>query len=398
MATLKQHDHMDGKRRAGAMLNEIESAKKVEAQAPAPAFEATAISLPPFQFVGENYLANTPPEPKLLIGGTSKEEPKKNALVHQGDKVMLGAESKAGKTWWMLQQALCISSGLPFLGHTTTRGVVLYINFELKPWAFRRRVEFVMRSLGIIDAKGKYKTRVNDEGEEEPDYPYFIEWNLRGKCYDIETICAVAEERLSREPGLKLAAIVIDPLYKSYGGKEENSATDMAAVLENMERFAEKFDAAIFIASHFAKGDSAGKNQIDRISGSGVIARDPDSIMTLSKIKDEKNLYTFEATLRNMACPEPRVVEFEFPLWKVRDDIKAGGKGYDLGALVDLLPEQGLTSNQWFEAASEQGICGKKTNWADLRDRALKNGLVAMKTGPRNSQIFTKTSGTAENK
>lgn len=387
---------MDGKRRAGAMLDEIESAKKSEPQTLAPAPEATAISLPPFQFIGENYLANTPPEPKLLIGGNSDEDPKKNALVHQGDKVMLGAESKAGKTWWMLQQALCISAGIPFLGHKTQRGLVLYINFELKPWAFRRRVEFVMRALGIINAKGEYKKRVNREGEEEPDYPCFIEWNLRGKCYDIETICAVAEERLSKYPNLKLAAIIIDPLYKSYGGKEENSATDMAAVLENMERFAEKFDAAIFIASHFAKGDSAGKNQIDRISGSGVIARDPDSIMTLSKLKDEKNLYTFEATLRNMACPEPRVVEFDFPLWKVRDDIKAGGKAYDLEALVNLLPEDGLSSNKWFEAAKEDGICGKKDNWADLTNSALSKNLVRVKNGPRNSQIFTKVSGTSQ--
>ena len=379
---------MECKRRAGRQLEEIETAKKTEPQALAPATDSPATPLPPFVLVGKNYLANTPPEPKLLIGGNSNEDPKKNALVHQGDKVMLGAESKAGKTWWMLQQALCISAGIPFLGHKTQRGLVLYINFELKPWAFRRRVEFVMRALGIINAKGEYKKRVNREGEEEPDYPCFIEWNLRGKCYDIETICAVAEERLSGDPKLKLAAIIIDPLYKSYGGKEENSATDMAAVLENMERFAEKFDAAIFIASHFAKGDSAGKNQIDRISGSGVIARDPDSIMTLSKIKDEKNLYTFEATLRNMACPEPRVVEFDFPIWKVRDDIKAGGKGYDLGAMVQLLPPDGLKSGDWESAAKTQGICAKTELFGSLKKECLKLGLVTEEKGPQNSKIY----------
>lgn len=381
---------MDGKRRAGALL---ESFSKPEAPKETPQDPALT-TLPPFCFVGPKYILETPPEPKLLIGGTDKQDLRKNALVHQGDKVMLGAESKAGKTWWMLQQALCIASGTPFLGHQTARGVVLYINFELKPWAFRRRVNYVMEALELTNAKGEYKKRINKEGKEEPDYPAFIEWNLRGKCYDIETICAVAEERLSKLPGLKLAAIVIDPLYKSYGGKEENSATDMAAVLESMERFAEKFDAAIFIASHFAKGDSAGKSQIDRISGSGVIARDPDSIMTLSKLKDEKNLYTFEATLRNMACPEPCVVEFDFPIWKVRDDIKAGGKAYDLGALVKLLPPQGLNSNQWFEAASDQGICGRKNSWAELRDKTLEKGLVSVKTGPKNSQIFTRASGT----
>lgn len=380
MATLK-HDHMDGKRRAGALLDELLSAKKPTIPQEISA-EPTSTPLPPFEFFGD-ILANMPEEPPLLVGGTDPSDVRKNALIHKGDKVMLGAESKAGKTWWMMQQALCISAGIPFLGHKTVQGVVLYCNFELRPWAFARRVQQISQALGLVDGTGRAKTP-----------PLFIGWNLRGKCYDIERICEVAEERFRKMPGMKLAGIVVDPLYKSYGGKEENSATDMAAVLESMERFAENLHAAIFISSHFAKGDSAGKAQIDRISGSGVIARDPDSIMTLSKIKDEKNLYTFEATLRNMASPEPRVVEFDFPIWKPRDDIKAGGKAYDLTALVDLLPAQGLNSNQWFEAASDQGICGRKNNWADLRDKTLEKGLVSVKSGPKNSQIFTKSSGT----
>jgi hypothetical protein len=388
MATLKQHDHMDGKRRAGAMLDEILGAKKTGPQTATTEPAPKALSLPEWTWTKGDYLQKMPKEPPLLIGGNDNQDPRKNALVHQGDKVMLGAESKAGKTWWMLQQALCISMGLPFLGHKTQQGVVLYINFELKPWAFRRRVQYVMKALGITDDQGRFRKSVDKKGKEFEEHPFFIEWNLRGKCYDIETICAVAEERLRQYPDLKLAAIVIDPLYKSYGGKEENSATDMAAVLESMERFAEKFDAAIFIASHFAKGDSAGKAQIDRISGSGVIARDPDSIMTLSKLKDEKNLYTFEATLRNMACPEPRVVEFDFPLWKVRDDIKAGGKGYDLGAMVQLLPSDGLKSGDWESAAKTQGICAKTELFGSLKKECLKLGLVTEEKGPQNSKIY----------
>ena len=382
---------MDGKRRAGAMLEELLTAKKPSPnQSQAPETLSESAILPEWKWIEDDYWQTMPEEPPLLIGGNDKETSRKNALVHRGDKVMLGAESKAGKTWWMLQQALCISTGTPFLGHKTERGVVLYINFELKPWAFRRRVQHVMKALGIIDDQGRYGKRINFQGKSIPDYPSFIEWNLRGKCYDIERICEVAEERFRKVKGLKLAAIIIDPLYKSYGGKEENSATDMAAVLESMERFAEKFDAAIFIASHFAKGDSAGKSQIDRISGSGVIARDPDSIMTLSKLKDEKNLYTFEATLRNMACPEPRVVEFDFPIWKVRDDIKAGGKAYDLGALVRLLPTAGLSSGDWQKAAAEQAICAKDSKFTELKKECLKAGLVTEEKGLKNSLIYKK--------
>jgi hypothetical protein len=90
-------------------------------------------------------------------------------------------------------------------------------------------------------------------------------------------------------------------------------------------------------------------------------------------------------------------VEFDFPIWKVRDDIKAGGKSYDLTEMVALLPEQGLTSNQWFEAAREQGICGNKNTWPSLANSALTKGLVTVKNGPRNSQIFTKAANTSQN-
>jgi hypothetical protein len=373
----QQHDHNDGKRKAGAMLDQIEGAAKQQGGQQEERGEEDA-SLPQFEFF-DDLIGKMPAEPPLLVGGNDDSDPRKNALIHQGDKVMLGAESKAGKTWWMLQKALCVASGLPFLGHKTVAGPVLYCNFELRPWAFARRVKKVAEKLGIVDGQGRTKTP-----------PFFIGWNLRGKCYDINKVCEVAEMRVRKIPGMKLAAIVVDPLYKSYGGAEENSATDMAAVLQAMEAFSERMGAAIFIASHFAKGDSAGKAQIDRISGSGVIARDPDSIMTLSKLKDEKQCYTWEATLRNMACPEPKVVEFDYPVWKLRPDLQPGGKSYDLAALVALLPDEGLSSNKWFEAASEQGICGNKTKWKDICESCVEKGFVRVKNGLRNAQIFVK--------
>lgn len=380
---------MSGKRNAGAVLDEIESAlgpvrfKSDGVALAEPDDQPITAVLPEFVPI-HDMITRPHAEPELLIGGNG-EDRHKNALVHRGDKVMLGAESKAGKTWFLLQAALCISSGTPFLGHQTTRGVVLYVNFELKRWSFDKRVRQVAESLGLLDGMGRWKAGAP---------PDMLAWHLRGVQggYDIENLIEVARERLKRM-GLELAAIVIDPLYKSYGGRAENDAGDMAEVLQAIERFGHELNAAVFIASHFAKGDSAGKSQIDRISGSGVIARDPDSIVTLSRFKDEDNCYTFEATLRNLASPEPAVLQFDFPIWKPRPDLSASGKGYSLEDLANLLPadaDAGLSSNQWFEAAAEQGICTKKTRFAELKDHCLERGLVRFKTGPRNAQIFSR--------
>lgn len=44
---------------------------------------------------------------------------------------------------------------------------------------------------------------------------------------------------------------------------------------------------ALVYADHFSKGNQAGKKAIDRISGSGVTARDPDAIVTITELEDE---------------------------------------------------------------------------------------------------------------
>src|SRR3954470_23651854 len=41
------------------------------------------------------------------------------------------------------------------------------------------------------------------------------------------------------------------------------------------------------MAGHFAKGNAAAKETIDRISGSGVFARDPDSLITFTKHEEQ---------------------------------------------------------------------------------------------------------------
>lgn len=379
---------MSGKRNAGAVVDELEAALgpvryPAAGAAPAEPDDAPTAKLPEFIAISD-LITKAPKEPALLIGGTG-EDGRRNALVHRGDKVLLGAESKAGKTWFLIQKALCIAAGIPFLGHKTTRGVVLYVNFELAPWAFAKRVKAVAEALGLLDGQGRWRDGL---------VPDLLVWNLRGVPggYDIENLVTVAEERF-KQMDIQLAAVALDPLYKSYGGRQENDAGDMAQVFEAIERFGHRLGAAIFIAAHFAKGDSAAKAQLDRISGSGVMARDPDSILTLSKFKDADNCFTFEATLRNMASPEPVVLEFAYPIWKLRSDLAATGKGYSLEDLANLLPtdpDAGLTGLAWFEAAGEQGICTKKARFQELKDHCLERGLVRFKNGPKNAQIFSR--------
>ena len=61
--------------------------------------------------------------------------------------------------------------------------------------------------------------------------------------------------------------------------------------------------AAVAFGAHFAKGNAAGKEHLDRVSGSGVWARDPDAIITATR-HEEDDAFAVEMTLRNFAPVE----------------------------------------------------------------------------------------------
>ena len=70
------------------------------------------------------------------------------------------------------------------------------------------------------------------------------------------------------------------------------------------------------IAHHFAKGDSSVKDPIDRISGAGAWARDPDSILVLTP-HEEQDCFTATSILRNFPQIPEFVLEWDYPVMRV---------------------------------------------------------------------------------
>jgi hypothetical protein len=56
-------------------------------------------------------------------------------VLHRGCKLAIGGGSKTFKTWSLLDLALSISHGEPWLSFKTTRARVCYANLELPPWS-----------------------------------------------------------------------------------------------------------------------------------------------------------------------------------------------------------------------------------------------------------------------
>ncbi len=273
-------------------------------------------------------LAEQQVEPEEIVAG----------LIHQGSKAVLGGSSKVGKTWLLLDLALSVATGTKFLRWDTRKGRVLYVNFEIRSAFFTKRLRALIKHRKL-------------------DYPTNLDiWNLRGKTEDFD---ALMQEILKKCEEHNYVMIIIDPIYKLNLGKSENLAGGVGALCHQLERIAERTGAAVVYAHHFTKGKQNQKKAIDRLSGSGVFARDADSIVLLTD-HTEPNCFTIDLILRNLPPQESFVVGWKYPVMVEREDLEAEGDDEKDDArsrqMLNLLATKPMTTGEWEDSAKSQGI------------------------------------------
>lgn len=262
-------------------------------------------------------------------------------LLHQGTKLALGGGSKAFKTWSLQDFAISIAFGIPWMGFDCIKGRVLYVNFEIHDRFFQDRLNVLLSARGVKLEKRHLEI-----------------WNLRGFAAPYQSIIPTIIQRIVNE---QYAAVILDPIYKLYGKTDENSAGEVAQLLNCLETICVKTKAATAFGAHYSKGNQSSKESIDRISGSGVFARDPDSIIPFTKHEDE-NAFVVEPTLRNLPPVQPFVVRWRCPLMIPDDDadpskLKKVGRTqkYDpailLSFIVNNTKDNPISSTDWAKKA-----------------------------------------------
>lgn len=309
--------------------------------------------LPPVRNVLE-LLKLQMPLPPLLIEG----------LLHQGLKGVLGSNSKARKTWNLMDIAVSVNAGVPFWRwECPTKGKVLYINFEIPETFMRRRI------IEILRAK-----KLDDVDAENLDL-----WSLRGYG---TALYKLLPDMIRQIAYGGYVLVILDPIYKTLGGRDENAAGDISEICNELESIAVQTGAAVVYGAHFSKGNQSGKSAIDRIGGSGVWTRDADSIITLTEHNDELS-YTVDCILRNLPETKPFVVKWEYPLMRVQDNVdpedlkKPGGRPseYDNEDLASILSDGSQDVKVWRKLADERfGI--SKSQFFRMRKSLVASGRV----------------------
>ena len=216
-------------------------------------------------------------------------------ILRQGHKMLLVGPSKSGKSFSLIELCIAIAEGTKWMGRQCKQGDVLYVNFELDRASCLHRFKDVYQTLGLTPNNAN---RI------------FI-WNLRGKTPALDQLVPKLIRRAEKK---KYIAVVVDPIYKVITG-DENSASEMAKFCNQFDKIADALGASVIYAHHHSKGAQGGKKSMDRASGSGVFARDPDALLDMIELdmnKEVKEHFINEARVEAMHA----VLDKYVPKWR----------------------------------------------------------------------------------
>lgn len=220
--------------------------------------EAETDELPEDEDLGDECLSPPPLADALITG-----------VLRKGHKMLLAGPSKAGKSFALIELCIAIASGQTWLGRfACAQGKVYYVNLELDRASCINRFVEVYKALGYPEKQMQtvmHNIRI---------------WNLRGASVPMDKLAPKLIRRASKKGYL---AVIIDPIYKVLTG-DENSADQMAKFCNQFDLVCRALDCAVIYCHHHSKGAQGGKRSMDRASGSGVFARDPDAMLDMTEL------------------------------------------------------------------------------------------------------------------
>ena len=211
-----------------------------------------------------------------------------------GDRVSIVGQSKARKSFFALQLAISIAAGRQFLyfadpntNMPPTPKKTLLFNGEISANNYRRRVRSMTYNMEVEKEELTQLHIIN--GIDTPEQQTY------------STILSIAKE-------LQAEVVIVDPAYLLIG--DEIDQREVKAAIEDMRQFAVDGIALVNVF-HAAKGQIGDKQIVDRISGSGIFARDFTSMFSLAEHAKEEDHVVLKTVTRNYPPQKAGVIFFE---------------------------------------------------------------------------------------
>ena len=204
-----------------------------------------------------------------------KTEPLVDGFVPEGLTVIAG-NPKVGKSIFVNQLATSVSTGSEFLGRKTRKETVLYFDLESDEESTQERML-------IVPDKGQiFRTYHLEYSDGSPVL-------LNDKTDDLLEYITMARETIKNKCGQYPNCIIIDTInmIKGAGRAGYNSYEYDSAVYHKLQRYAKDNHVSIIGISHLSKESQMMEDWIMGITGSVGLAGACDSLIGLSRKRDE---------------------------------------------------------------------------------------------------------------
>lgn len=231
-------------------------------------------------------------EPEALVEG----------LIPAGTTTMLAGQHKVGKTVMMTQLAMAVAGGIPWIGFPTTPVKVLYLNYEVAPWSFRKRLVKQLHGLKNhqrVTDKAERRIRANLKVQSLPDYRL-------NRQSDLVALGQLAQDQ-------QIGLIVVDPLRNAFhGDRNKDEVVDL--VLNNLLAHVVKPSGAALVLGHHMRkpppGES-GSGSTWELKGSSAFSDAADQIITMRSDRSDRRTVYVNFTLRHYEPPDELTVTMQ---------------------------------------------------------------------------------------
>ncbi|HEY1687185.1 MAG TPA: AAA family ATPase [Tepidisphaeraceae bacterium] len=316
---------------------------------------------------------------ELAKSNPNLRDPIIEGLLRRGETMNVISVPKIGKSWMVLDLAISAVTGRVWLGkYPTIKSNVLIIDNELHTQTIANRIPKVASARGVM---------LSELGG------LFVD-SLRGRLRDIYAMDSYFR---AIEPG-KFGIIILDAFYRFLPREaDENSNSDLAAIYNQIDRYADMLGCCFVLIHHSSKGVQANKSTWEVGSGGSSQARAADSHVIIRQ-HEVDGAVVVDAAVRSWPPVDPFCLRWSFPVWQSADDLNPNDlrqenrrkrKTEDAEPAPTTKADEPWTPQRFVSTfikadaidkrlimarASSQGLSGRKTE--DLIYLALADGLI----------------------
>lgn len=280
---------------------------------------------------------------------------------------IVAGEPKSFKSTLVMDMALSIATGKPFLGKypVDNQGPVLYIQNENAHWIMKDRFEKMLKHKGVVGKINRSKDKLRVEFP--PKVPFYM-INQQSFMLSDEDHRDYLEELVDR---MRPELVVLDPLYLMFNG-DVASAQDLFPILQWLLYLKNTYNVGILVIHHYNKSGES-KRGGQRMLGSTTLHGWIESAWYLTTLSSDEQAEVIMAR--------------EFRGAGLQSDIDIQ---IEMGDMED--PHYDVKTSDYIKPDSEGKRAGADTMRSDIisvlksRD-GVNDGYIEINTGYNNKQI-----------